>query len=275
MIYDRPDDRQAGRIVRVPLVAPAAGGSPVDGLRVERMVIRAVGGDWIDCVRADELAGSVIRVAKPWDLQRTPWHELERSGLAFDEYADDGSTRRVSNGSLVSRQKVLPPYYSDRELWVISPVSTGVAANEDVEIDQPVALPDGADWVREANSGWVGTAFVHAGGSNPSAGSGRILVRDLLTVGAKYGIVYTQGAIQAGGAGPYPFCGTEQGPPSASSGGKVHEIRCQGNGDFGFYCDAPWWGTLTGIVVTLREPTDLNYLDLNCAGRQWAEYELT
>jgi hypothetical protein len=242
------------------------------------MVIRVVGGDWIDCVRADDLSGSVIRVAKPWDLQRTPWHGAIRDGLKFPLYEDDGSERTVTGSpiegfEISERQIVLPPYHPDRELWVISPVSTGVAANEDVEIDQPVALPDGADWVREANSGWVADldVFDHAGGSNPSAGSGRVLVRDLLTVGSKYGIVYTQGAIEAGGAGPYPFCGSEQGPPSASSGGKVHEIRCQSNGDFGFYCDAEWWGTITGIVVTLQESSELSHLDLNCARRQWAE----
>lgn len=267
---------RVGQIVRVGQRQAAAGGVivPAAGSRVIRMVIKSlnfVGGplfdDHVICYRHGDATRKNIIVAKPWDLQKTPWHGVTRDGITYTY--TNAITRRaqLANGENQT-ETIKPPYAVGRELQVAYPVEggTGVSGGETVG-SQRLSNTSFDDflggWLFDPNSNWSisASAARHAAG-----GAGRVYTDgELLVPGTLYEVKITfAGGIT--GTPPLVYCGTESKTFTSSI---PQNIRCQGNGIFAIYGAADTVTNIDTATATVVEPAQTPYQDINAGGRQW------
>jgi hypothetical protein len=121
-----------------------------------RFVFSAMGGDWVFAHPADD-SDTLIKLAKPWLLRRTPFDGETREGTLY-RYETD--TLRVASKAdpndplrrIEERQLVIPRFVGGDVLYATKDVigGSGVFDSEDVELEWLDDNRDGRAWAKEA-----------------------------------------------------------------------------------------------------------------------------
>jgi hypothetical protein len=262
-------DMEVDRIVTVggaaTVVSTGGGGS---GVRLVRMKIVSSLNDYLICRLADPNASQAdIIVAKPWDLQRSPWDNITRNGIFYDFSQADV---RVATGAGISQtERVNPPYAGGREIIAAFGIEGGTGVSVESVNDQKMndpGLSSPQSWLIEPNSGWTisGGAARHVAGS----GAGAFYQDNVLNPGSLYRVVLSiTSSDEAGGV--YVQLGTEAGE---TRNGTVYDeqIRCVGGTALRVVAAADTGMIITTVNCFVVEPAPTPWQDINAAGRQWA-----
>lgn len=280
----RPDPRQPRRIVRVPLAVAAASAAPAaatGGVRIVRCTIKTIQNDFLLCNPFGTPASKRIAVAKPYEFQRTAWHNLKVNGIHYNFIAQDRArvTLLEDNGDLSDTalvRVIVPPYSTstpnarDRQIMAAAGIEGGTGVKPEQVGTNAVHTFSSGLWSADANSGWtIGTTqATHAAGS-----PGRARETDVLISGSRYTVQFTvinyvAGQVQC-------FCGASLGTAQTANGTFSQAITCTGQGvgalDFGFLASEDFNGRVQSVSCTVVTPAETPWLDLNVAGRQWLE----
>lgn len=102
-------------------------------LHLTRFRVVSMEGDYLVCLPLNVGAVENVKVAKPWDLRRTPFDGLTVNGISYT-YSSEGA--RTATAGESEDQVVIPAYFAGAEIYAVDdPIGgTGVTDENAAEV---------------------------------------------------------------------------------------------------------------------------------------------